>query len=580
MCGIAGIIGHQGSPDQIEKMTNALAHRGPDDSGIWTAPGVFLGHRRLSILDLSAAGHQPMVHGGLTIVYNGELYNFRQLRDQLTGSFQSESDTEVVLHLYAKYGERCVEYMRGMFAFAIWDGQRKRLFAARDRIGIKPFFYCQLERGFAFASELKALLQVASPAIDRTALSDFFTYKYVPPPKTIYEGMSKLAPAHTLIWDTQLHIQRYWHPESSEIISDPQGALEQYESLVHDAVSSHTLSDVPVGVFLSGGIDSTTVVANLNRPKTFTLGFDVKTHDETDAAREIAQAFNTEHHQEIAGWEDLNTALDTMVDVYDEPFGDHSGWPVFLISRSARESVTVALSGEGGDELFAGYDWYDKFTKWRSIPFNRSLARLLPPFWRGARSYQRHSAIGLERYAMLQGLFTPRQKTALFSPDLQFDEYDDLWFYRQHWRPELSPIKRLQWIDMHTYLPEDILTKVDRASMKVSLEVRPPLLDHPLVEFALAMHPKLMRDTQRGKLIMRHSLKSRVPPGTLDRRQSGFTSPVRRWSKRQPNLLGDALKRLSTAGIIQDFRLGRLTNEQIWSLLFLDRWIERNRISF
>ena len=574
MCGIAGIVGEEASRETAERMSAALVHRGPDDHGLWSAPGVVFGHRRLTILDLSDAGHQPMSLGPYTLVYNGEIYNFRELREELPGPFVSDSDTEVLLHLYARDGERCVERLHGMFAFALWDEKRRSLFLARDRLGIKPLFYRELEGGLAFASEVKGLLPLGRPAIDPTALRDFFSYKFIPAPKSIYRGICKLRPAHTLTFDDAgLRISRYWHPESSTRRQDGDLALEELESLLATVVPDHTLADVPVGVFLSGGIDSTAVTANLEKPHTFTLGFDVKAYDETEAARRTAEHLGAPHHALTARGVDLEEALEAIPRIYDEPFGDHGAWPTFMISREARREVKVALTGEGGDELFAGYHWYTKWGRHRPNPWNRALAALMPVLSSAGRSAQRRSADGLERYSMFIGPFTPRQKKALLTPELMTSDYDDLWYFREFWREDLDPIKRLQWADLHTYLPDDMMTKVDRASMAVSLEARPPMLDHRLVEFALSLDPTLMHDTERGRVLVRRHLAKRVPPETLTRSKIGFSMPVRRWVRNRPDLLKGALSRLADAGILRRIRSGSFNNEQTWSLLVLDRWL-------
>lgn len=587
MCGIAGIVGSvdpgliADPRDAVERMATTLRHRGPDDGGldvldVRDGVGAF-GHRRLAILDPSPAGHQPMTRDGCTIVYNGEIYNFHQLRSQLPGPFQSNSDTEVLLALYLRHGPACVERLVGMFAFAIWDARQQRLFAARDRLGIKPLIYRELPGGgLAFASEIKALLDLGHPSLDRSALRDFFTYKYIPTPKTIFQGIRKLPPAHTLIYDGTLTISRYWQPESSTSLDHPDTAFEQFSSLLQGVVNDHLLSDVPVGVFFSGGIDSTAVAASVERPRTFTLGFDAKSHDESAIAERIAEHLGTRHRMRRATGAGLEEALDAMPGLYDEPFGDHGSWAMRLIAGVAVEDVKVALTGEGGDELFAGYHWYDKLTRFSSSPGWRFAARFLPTLSTVGRSAERRGASGLERYAMFLGPFTLRQKRALLDPELMAGEYDDLWFFRQHWRPELAPLKRIQWLDLHTYLPEDMLTKVDRATMAVSLEARPPFVDHRMVDFALSLDSTLLQKDGQGKLLSRRYLAPRLPAGVLDRPKIGFSMPVRRWAKRNPALLDAALRRLKRAGVLQSSRQLSLTNEQVWSLLVLDSFLERH----
>ena len=579
MCGIAGIVGEPpGSTDTIERMTRRLAHRGPDDSGIWSTAQAHLGHTRLAILDLSPAGHQPMTTGALTLVYNGEVYNYRQLRQGLSGPFRSDCDTEVVLRLFEEHGDGCVDLLRGMFAFAIWDSRRRRLFAARDRLGIKPLYYRELPGGLAFASEVKALLEVAPAQVDRTALRDYFTYKCAPPPKTIYSGISQLPPGHTLVWEGgELSTSKYWNPSLEVSITDEDEGVERLGALLREVVPEHTLADVPVGVFLSGGIDSTTLVAHLDHPRTFTLGTDVGHRDEAPKARVIAHHFDTVHHEEIAAAIDLDAALETVPAVYDEPFGDSAAWSVYLVSKMARREVKVCLSGEGGDELFAGYNRYSKYFSDR-ILFLNHIAGSIRPFSRGARSIYRRSAVGLDRYAAYLAPFGLPQKLALIGPELMEPDYDDLWHFRRFWRDDLDPLKRLQWADLNTELSGTLLAKVDRASMAHSLEVRPPLLDHRLVELSLALDSRLHRDihANRGKLLLRRLMKDRIPPNHFDLPKQGFNLPVRRWLKNEPGKLPEALTRLDEAGIIRRPKRPRFTNEQAWSLLVLDRWLSQS----
>ncbi|MBI2900668.1 MAG: asparagine synthase (glutamine-hydrolyzing) [Planctomycetes bacterium] len=575
MCGIAGIVGEGGGRDVVARMTERMRMRGPDDGDVWAGPGAALGHRRLSILDLSPAGRQPMTSGDLTIVFNGEIYNYRELRRDLPGPFRSNSDTEVILHLFAREGEGCVAKLRGMFAFAIWDSRRRVLFAARDRLGIKPFLYAERPGAFAFASEIGALLEVAPRDLDRTALADYFTYKYVPAPKTIYSTIRKLPPAHTLAYDGRVRLSRYWSPDPAVTRSDPDAALEELRPLLRECVVSHTLADVPVGVFLSGGIDSTAIVAHLDRPRTFTVGFDVGEHSEAPQARRVAEHFRTEHREETVAAIEVEEALDAVPRMVGEPFGDSSAWPTHIVSRVARRDVKVALSGEGGDEVFSGYGWYRKWLEMRPQRAARALAGVLPPFSSAGRSLHRRGADDFERYAALLGVFTVRQKRALLAPEFIDRDYDPLWHFRAHWRGDLDPVKRMQWADMHTFLPDDILVKADRASMAVSLEVRPPFLDHRLVEFALSLDSKLVREGGEGKRILRRLLRGVAPPEAFARPKKGFSMPVRRWIRERPAILRDAFGRLASAGVLRTSRPPRLDGEQMWTILVLDRWWHR-----
>ena len=577
MCGIAGIVGSPPDPAVIERMVDRLRHRGPDDRGVWRSDDAHLGHARLAILDLSAAGHQPMVRDQLVITYNGEVYNFRELRRRLPGPFRSDCDTEVVLAAYAEEGDRCLHRLRGMFAFAVWDARRHRLFAARDRLGIKPLFYRALPGGLAFASEIKALLELGRPPVDESALRDYLTYRYIPAPKTVFAGIRELPPGHTLVWQGggALEVARWWEPSAEVTVTDMGEAVERLGRLLEIAVPMHTLADVPVGVFLSGGIDSTTTAAFVDRPRTFTLGSRIGHRDEAPVARRVAAHFGAEHHELLAESVDLDLALDTQPRLYDQPFGDSGSWATFLVSRLAREHVTVALCGEGGDELFCGYQWYRRWTEPPPPTVARALAGALPTFSALGRSLQRRVAAGLERYAAFLSPFTVEQKRALIGPRLEQEGYDDLWFFRRHWREELPPLKRLQWADLHTYLAGDLLARVDRASMAHSLELRPPLLDHELVELGLALDGPLLLDpaTGTGKLVVRRLMAGRVPAGLFDRPKRGFNLPIRRWVARRPRLLSAALDRLAEAGIIRRPRALSFTGEQTWALLSLDRWV-------
>jgi asparagine synthase (glutamine-hydrolysing) len=335
------------------------------------------------------------------------------------------------------------------------------------------------------------------------------------------------------------------------------------------------MADVPVGVFLSGGIDSSTTAAYVDRPRTFTMASEVGHRDEGPMARRVAEHLGAEHRELVAGSVDLERALDTQTALFDQPFGDSASWSTWLVAEMAREHVTVALCGEGGDELFYGYQWYWRWFEGRSRRDAELLTGLVPTFSRIGRSLQRRGASGLDRYADFLGPFTVRQKRALLGSLLAEDGYDDLWFFRAHWREDLEPLKRLQWTDLHTYLAGDLLTRVDRASMAHSLEMRPPLLDHQLVEFALSLESSLLLDPDsgRGKLVVRRLMEERLPRGLFEQPKRGFNLPIRRWVARRPELLRGALDRLAEADVIRRPRLFGVTNEQAWTLLTLDRWM-------
>jgi asparagine synthase (glutamine-hydrolysing) len=556
-----------------QSMAQRLLHRGPDGDGVWGQPGVALSHRRLAIQDLTDAGRQPMLFGSQVLTYNGELYNHERLRPTLPGPWVSSGDTEVLLRLLATEGSACLTRLVGMFAFASWDTQAKRLLLARDRLGIKPLYYRLLPDGIAFASELKALMLLGTPEIDPSAVRDFLFHGYVPAPKTIYRGICKLPAAHTLTWQAgRVTIERYWNPSSAIVERSAEETVQQLDALLGEVVPDHTVSDVPVGVFLSGGIDSALTAYYLDAPRTYTLAFEAGARSEADAARQVAAHLSTAHLEMLAPQSDFAGALDQMPALFDEPFGDSAAWSNYLIAQFARREVTVALSGEGGDEIFCGYPRYWSRIGARSNLLNRSLARYLPPLSRLASSMQRHGYVGLAAYAAALGGMTAQQIDALVAPSWREPEYDYLWFYRQFWREDLQPLAQLRWLDLNTDLAEGLLTKVDRTSMAHSLEVRPPLLDHRLVEFMLSVDPKLLVDERRrrGKLLVRRLMEPRLPPDHLNRPKSGFGLPVHRWLKQHPALLHDAVRRLMDRGVLQqavgtEFR-------RAWYLLVLDRW--------
>jgi asparagine synthase (glutamine-hydrolysing) len=554
-------------------MAQRLVHRGPDGDGVWSQPGVALSHRRLAIQDLTDAGSQPMLYGSQVLTYNGELYNHERLRAGLPGPWASSGDTEVLLRLLATEGSACLSRVVGMFAFASWDMEARRLLLARDRLGIKPLYYRVMPDGIAFASELKALMLLGTADIDHSAVRDFLFHGYIPAPKTIYRGIYKLPAGHTLTWQAgHVSIERYWSPSSSITSRSADETVQQLDALLAEVIPQHTVSDVPVGVFLSGGIDSAVTAYYLDSPRTYTLGFEADARSEAHAARQVAEHLHTEHLEMTAPQADFAGALDRMPELFDEPFGDSAAWSNYLIAQFARREVTVALSGEGGDEIFCGYPRYWSRIGARSNLLNRYLARYLPPLSRLASSMQRRGLVGLPAYAAALGGMTGQQVDALLAPSWQEPDYDYLWFYRQFWRDDLQPLVQLRWLDLNTDLAEGLLTKVDRTSMAHSLEVRPPLLDHRLVEFMLSVDPALLVDEhkRRGKLLVRRLMQPRLPQDHLNRPKSGFGLPLHRWLTRHPKLLEDAVRRLRERGVLRqavgtEFR-------RAWYLLVLDRW--------
>jgi asparagine synthase (glutamine-hydrolysing) len=532
-----------------------------------------LGHRRLSIIDLSHAADQPMVLGSRVLTYNGEIYNFERLRAQLPGPWRSTSDTEALLHLLASEGASGLSKVVGMFAFAIWEGDARRLTLARDRLGIKPLYYRTLPDGLAFASELKALLVLDNPEIDASAVRDYLFHGYVPAPKSIYRGICKLPAGHTLTWqDGRVRIERWWEPSTVIKARSEAETLNELDALLSEVIPAHTLADVPVGVFLSGGIDSALTASYLHAPHTYSLGFDAKERSELAGARAAARHLGTVHTEMTAQAADFEQALDAIPRIFDEPFADSAAWSNYLIAQFARREVIVALSGEGGDEVFCGYPRYWSSVGARSGVLNRALARWLPPLSRLGASMQRRAYTGLPAFAAALGGMPQAQIDQLLARDWRESGYDYLWFYRQFWREGEDAQVQLRRLDLHTSLAEGLLTKVDRTSMAHSLEVRPPLLDHRLVEFMLSVDPSLLVDRRgrRGKLLERRLMQPRLPPGHLERPKSGFGLPVHRWLKSQPRMLHQAVARLRERGVLArsvgpEFR-------RAWSLLVLDRW--------
>jgi asparagine synthase (glutamine-hydrolysing) len=573
MCGIAGIVGSMASAELAQEMAQRLRHRGPDGEGVWSEPGIALSHRRLAIQDLTEAGRQPMAFGSHVLTYNGELYNHERLRGSLPGPWNSSGDTEVLLRLLATQGRAGLHRVVGMFALAIWDTKEKQLMLVRDRLGIKPLYYRLLPDGVAFASELKALMLLGKADIDQSAVRDFLFHGYIPAPKTIYRGIFKLPAGHTLTWQAgRVNIERYWSPSAVIVERSAAETVQQLDALLREVVPQHTVSDVPVGVFLSGGVDSALTAFYLQAPHTYTLGFEASHRSEAQAARSVAEHLRTAHMELTAPEADFAGALDRMPALFDEPFGDSAAWSNYLIAQFARREVTVALSGEGGDEIFCGYPRYWSRIGARSNFLNRTLATYLPPLSRFASSMQRRAYVGLPAYAAALGGLTATQVDSLLTERWKEPDYDYLWFYRQFWRDGLSPLAQLRWLDLNTDLAEGLLTKVDRTSMAHSLEVRPPLLDHRLVEFMLSVDPALLVDERRrkGKLLVRTLMQPRLPTDHLNRPKSGFGLPIHSWLKRHPKLLEDAVRRLMERGVL----LRTVSSEfrRAWYLLVLDRW--------
>ena len=613
MCGIYGALSNDPARPAdvalLERMGHVLNHRGPDGGGLHRDGPLGMGMRRLSIIDL-AGGEQPMANedGSIWVVFNGEIYNYRELTAELQSRghrFATASDTEVLVHLYEEYGERCVEALRGMFAFAIWDAPRRNLLLARDRLGIKPLYYAATDHGLLFGSELKALLQSSwlSRRVDQQALVSYLRYGYVPDPLSILEDVVKLAPGHTLLIEDGRpgRPRRYWRAasffrETARPVSDAVAA-DGLWSRLEDAVQSHLVSDVPVGAFLSGGLDSSTVVAIMANVsglpiKTFSVGFREDRYNELPYARQVAKQFGTEHHELLVEPSDLKV-LDELLAGFDEPFADSSAIPTYLVSRLARQHVKVVLSGDGGDEIFAGYERYrvDRRRRYLGLLGDvglgaplRALGALLP-VGLGSNTLQNLSLPRIRRYLDSMSLFPTRAVRDLLDPSGAVASYD----LEAIADPELDPLSRLQDLDINSYLPGDILTKVDRMSMANSLEARVPLLDHRLVEFACRLPSDLRMRSGVAKYLLRRALHGRIPAEMLTRPKQGFGVPLESWFSGSirgffRDQIGDG-QRLAEVGIAREKvralhdlfeKTGRRDYcDRLWALVVLDRAVQR-----
>ena len=551
MCGFAG--GTDSSWDYAAALLS-IRHRGPDDSQLRIGDPVSVGFRRLSIIDLDQSAGQPMFaeDGQTWIVFNGEIYGFRRIRRELQKlgrNFRTQSDTEVVLHAYLEWGDDFVRNIDGMFAIAIWDANRRKLKLYRDRPGIKPLYYFYDGKRFAFASELKALQQALHGddlVIDESALYDFLSYRYIPAPKTMYRNCFKLPPAHSLIYDADtgtLSTPRpFWSvpvPQETRDISADEAA-EELRSLIDSSVSDQMIADVPLGFFLSGGVDSSVVVAAASglgaSVGTFSIGFDSDAASETPYAREVANLFATDHHERILSREDAEDLLPRMKEWFDEPFADESALPTYLVSKVARENVTVVLTGDGGDEVFGGYRTYPRFARYDRLPSWPPAMEKLTYGMR--RRLSRRSTVArvttLLEWAMSSGprlwgkIMGGMPEQAKLQYRQQFglaDDYDDWWHFREHWRDDVPLRTRLQLVDFHTFMPGLVLAKVDRTSMSVSLEARVPLLDQKIIEFAFSLPEHVRYHNDEAKGLLRHAYRDILPDSILDRRKKGFGIP-------------------------------------------------------
>jgi asparagine synthase (glutamine-hydrolysing) len=618
VCGIAGFAGkndrlsNDERSDVLDRMCRVIRHRGPDDQGVMIADVVALGMRRLSIIDL-AGGHQPISgeDGSVTVVFNGEIYNYLELQRELEAqghTFRTSSDTETIVHSYEEYGSSCVDKLRGMFAFAIWDERERRLFIARDRVGKKPLYYTLTRQGtLIFGSELKSILQhpEAEREIDVEALDAYLSLGYVPDPLSIFRGVCKLPPGHHLTFaEGRIAVEKYWDFQYESVEARPEDDyLEELLALLDESVRLRLVADVPLGAFLSGGVDSSTIVAlmsqHTDRPvKTFSIGFEEDGYDELKYARVAARQFGTDHHEFIVTPE-ICHIVDELAWHLDEPFADSSAIPTYAVSKLAREHVKVVLSGDGGDELFAGYTRYlidRKRSGFAKLPrvlrhgLMQPLSRKLPAGAWGRNYLHNVTLDPLNRYLDSVSYFTTLNKRSLYSSAFRSrlsDQDQATTLFEEYARQGSSgdPLDTLLYLDSKTYLPGDILTKVDRMSMAVSLEARVPLLDHKLIEFVTRIPAHFKMKGAETKHIFKRVVRGLVPDEILDRPKQGFGLPIRNWINQElRGYIRDVLfdQRTRERGYFNQDYIVSLLNEHdrgrrdhtspLWALFMLELW--------
>jgi asparagine synthase (glutamine-hydrolysing) len=618
MCGIAGAVGlgiaanPAASRDLIGRMCGVIAHRGPDDEGHYVAGEVAIGMRRLAIIDI-ATGRQPLSNedGTIWIVFNGEIYNYRELRAELIARghrFQTRTDTETIIHLYEEEGERCVEKLRGMFTFAIWDERERALLLARDRLGKKPLHYTLAGDTLVFGSEIKSLLQHAGVKreVNLEAISDYLSYGYIPDPATAFKGIHKLPPGHTLTCkDGRVRTRRYWdfnYSGESGPVREESYYVERLRDLLAEAVRVRLESEVPLGAFLSGGIDSSTIVAlmarAMNQPvKTFSIGFNESSFDELKYARRTAERFGTEHHEFVVT-PDICRIVEDIVWHHDEPFADVSSIPTFVVSQMARQYVTVVLAGDGGDELFAGYEAYvreQKYDAAERLPafvrrgLLRPLSQMMPRSAYGKRMLSHIARADGQRRVNAMSYFIEVAKRELLSVQVRraLNGYNSATAFERLYDTPASRARldRHMYLDGKTYLPGDILVKVDRMSMANSLETRAPLLDHKLIEFVQTIPASLKLRGLETKYILKRAVTGLIPDEIIHRPKQGFDVPIKRWFNHElRQMLDDTLadqrtrergyfNQQAVQALLAEHRRGRRDNARhLWGLLMLELW--------
>lgn len=570
MCGILGCIGENVDDIRFAKMVSTLKNRGPDGTGIARpSPTCILGHTRLAIIDTSEAGRQPFhdQRNGIWTVLNGEIYNHRALRAELEAlghAFHSQCDSEVLLHGYAAWGEKVIPRLRGIFALAVYDARKQTLILARDPAGVKPLYYATSGNQFAFASELKALRMWSDDTLkfDPDCIFTYLAYRYLPAPLTPYRNAFKLEPAHMLTYNSSaINISRFWTPEIRSLPHDEQESIHQLRATFAESVEAQMMADVPVGTLLSGGIDSSavTVLASGTRRdlQCYCCGFEEASHDERVFARLSAQIAGVHLHETVMNWPRLRSNIADFIDWFDEPFFDYSAVGIFELSQMAKaQGIKVLLTGEGADEMFAGYRWYDTFdTYCRTNP-----------------------ASALEKYFSLMGYFTSDMLSTLAGRTIEFDH---LWLLRKHDRPELPPVNRAQWMDFHTFLPDDVLCKDDRASMASGIELRVPFLDNRMLNECFLWHQDNLYRNGERKYLLKQALSTILPENVLTTRKKGFGFPLSAWDRPIRNFAKNIFKngQLIVHGYAKpttlEHCLTAMNTDTIWLLLTAELWLRR-----
>jgi asparagine synthase (glutamine-hydrolysing) len=609
MCGITGFVSKNYSRNQLGQMTSCLDHRGPDAEGFYydESTGAGLGHKRLSIIDLSAAANQPFYSkdGRYIMIYNGEVYNYREIAEKFRINTTTTSDSEVIIETFARIGVKCLPELNGMFAIAIWDKLEEKLFLIRDRVGIKPLYYYHSGKDFAFASEMKSILNLpVSREVNHNSVANFLYLGYIPGRETIYKSFQKLLPGHYAIYQHGVLAEYpYWWLDGSirsETVSNEKEAKRELKDLLTSSVNYCMISDVPLGIFLSGGTDSSIVAAIAQAGsrvpvKTFSIGFKEEKYNEAKFAHEVAKHIGSDHHEFTVTTDDALHLVEKLTDIYDEPYADSSAIPTYMVSQLARSKVTVALSGDGGDELFMGYGMY-YWARRLNNPFIKAFRKPIGKLLHSVGSNRVRRASYMFQYPS-----AARRKSHIFSQEqYYFSEAEIAGILKQPGKinvdeyictgkRKLSPEEEQSFFDIKNYLPEELLVKTDRASMQHSLEVRVPLLDHRLVEFTTNLSTSLKLRGNNAKYLLKQVLYDYVPASLFDRPKWGFAIPLRIWLSKQLSYLFDKYlnkQLVEESGLVNwpeveklklDFFAGRdYLYNRLWTLILLHKWYKEH----